>query len=139
MHSPAGQRRRWPTSVQPQRKRRRSAPLVPVLALAVTTAGLVACAPRASSEPQSSPPNATVIRTVDGDTVDLDSDIRGRIRLCVIGINAPEVHKRGWTVGCSGPEAAAWAAQTLPAGQRVAVIDDPTQDSHDRYGRTYLH
>lgn len=45
---------------------------------------------------------------------------------------------RGWSVGCWGPEAARFAADTL-TGQRIALVTDPGQDSHDRYGRTYLH
>jgi micrococcal nuclease len=55
-----------------------------------------------------------------------------------LGIDSPEVHRPGWSVGCGGPEAAKFAADTL-TGQRVTLADDPTQDSHDRYGRTYLH
>lgn len=49
-----------------------------------------------------------------------------------------EMHKPGWSVGCWGPEAARFAADTL-TGQRIALVADPGQDSHDRYGRTYLH
>lgn len=49
-----------------------------------------------------------------------------------------EMAKPGWSVGCWGPEAARFAADTL-TGQRVALVADPTQDSHDRYGRTLAY
>ncbi|WP_198529218.1 hypothetical protein [Mycolicibacterium obuense] len=49
-----------------------------------------------------------------------------------------EVHRPGWSVGCWGPEAERFAAETL-TGQRISLTADPTQDTHDRYGRTYLH
>ena len=42
------------------------------------------------------------------------------------------------TVGCWGPEASAFARDAL-AGQRVALVGDPTQDSHDKYGRTLAY
>ncbi|SBS78108.1 Thermonuclease (fragment) [uncultured Mycobacterium sp.] len=75
---------------------------------------------------------------VDGYTVDVVDDSRGRLRIRVIGIDGPEVHKPGYSVGCWGPQASAFARDTL-TGQRVAIVTDPSQDTHDRYGRTYLH
>ena len=38
----------------------------------------------------------------------------------------------------AGPEATAFAESTL-VGQRVALVTDPTQDQHDRYGRTLAY
>lgn len=84
------------------------------------------------------PVTATVLRAVDGDTLDVRDDTRGRLRVRLLGIDSPEVHKPGWSVGCWGPEAARFAADTL-TGQRIALVGDPGQDFHDRYGRTYLH
>ncbi|MFT8180194.1 thermonuclease family protein, partial [Mycobacteroides chelonae] len=43
--------------------------------------------------------------------------------------------RKGWSVGCHGPEASSYAKATL-TGQRVALVIDPTQDATDRYGRT---
>ena len=83
-------------------------------------------------------PTATVLRVVDGDTLDVKDDHRGRLRVRVLGIDTPEIHRPGWSVGCWGPEAERFATETL-TGQRVILTADPTQDANDRYGRTYLH
>ncbi len=80
-------------------------------------------------------PTATVLRAVDGDTVDVRDDVRGRLRIRVLGIDSPELHKPGWTVGCFAQEAADFATQTL-SGRRVAIVGDPSQDPRDKYGRT---
>ena len=81
---------------------------------------------------------ATVLRIVDGDTVDIVDDVRGRLRVRVLGIDTPETKKPGYTVGCWGPEATDFARATL-LGQRVALIPAPTQDRTDRYGRTLAY
>lgn len=78
---------------------------------------------------------AEVLRVVDGDTIDIRDDIRGRLRVRVLGIDTPETKKPGYDVGCWGPEATEFARSTL-LGQRVALQPDPTQDRTDRYGRT---
>ncbi|MGV7570839.1 micrococcal nuclease-like nuclease [Mycobacteroides abscessus subsp. massiliense] len=78
---------------------------------------------------------ATVLRVIDGDTLDLADDRRGRLRIRVLGIDTPEATTK---VGCWGPQATEFAKSTLE-GARVAIITDPTQALHDRYGRTYLH
>ena len=78
------------------------------------------------------------MKVVDGDTIDIRDDVRGRLRVRLLGIDTPETKKPGYTVGCGGPEATSFAVQTM-LGERVAVVADPTQDSTDRYGRTYLH
>jgi micrococcal nuclease len=79
--------------------------------------------------------NATVVKVVDGDTVDVRSDDRGRLRIRVVGIDTPEVKRPNYTVGCGGVEASQYAEELL-AGQRVAIVADPSQDVRDRYGRT---
>ncbi len=81
---------------------------------------------------------ATVLRIVDGDTVDIVDDVRGRLRVRLLGIDTPETKKPGYTVGCWGPEASAFATDAL-LGRRVALIADPTQDRTDRYGRTLAY
>ena len=90
----------------------------------------------ASAEPVLT--TATVLRAVDGDTVDIVDDVRGRLRVRLLGIDTPETKKPGYTVGCWGPEASEFATETL-VGQRVALIPDPTQDRTDRYGRTLAY
>jgi micrococcal nuclease len=81
---------------------------------------------------------ASVLKVVDGDTIDVRDDIRGRLRVRVLGIDTPETKKPGYTVGCWGTEATAFARSAL-VGQRVAVELDPTQDRTDRYGRTLAY
>jgi endonuclease YncB( thermonuclease family) len=70
----------------------------------------------------------TVVRVVDGDTVDvrLTSGKRERVRL--IGIDATE---RG---ACFSAQASA-RARALAADRRVVLRGDSTQDTRDRYGR----
>jgi micrococcal nuclease len=84
------------------------------------------------------PVTATVLKVVDGDTIDIRDDNRGRLRLRLLGIDTPETKKPGYSVGCWGPEATEFARSTM-VGQRVAVIGDPTQDPTDRYGRTLAY
>jgi micrococcal nuclease len=81
---------------------------------------------------------AVVLKVVDGDTVDIRDDVRGRLRIRLLGIDTPETKKPGYTVGCWGPEATEFAKQTL-LGQRVAFTTDPTQGMYDRYGRTLAY
>src|SRR4051812_42180107 len=111
--------------------RRRASTAIAVAVSAVALAASACSSLRA--EPDAT--TATVLRIVDGDTVDVVDDTRGRLRIRVLGIDSPEVHKPGYSVGCWGPQATEFARTTL-AGQRVSVITDPTQDLHDRYGRT---
>jgi micrococcal nuclease len=39
---------------------------------------------------------ATVLRVVDGDTVDIVDDARGRLRVRLLGIDTPETKKQGF-------------------------------------------
>lgn|GEM_PF-6992133 len=81
---------------------------------------------------------AVVVRVVDGDTIDIRDDNRGRLRIRVLGIDTPETKKPGYTIGCWGPQATQFAVDEL-LEQRVALITDPTQDTNDRYGRTLAY
>jgi len=110
-------------------------------AAAVVLVAVAGCAAPTADLPARAEPavaTATVLRAVDGDTVDIRDDQRGRLRIRLLGVDAPEVHRPGWSVGCWGPEAARYA-QDMLVGQRVAVVSDPTQDRVDRDGRTCLH
>jgi micrococcal nuclease len=81
---------------------------------------------------------AVVVRVVDGDTIDIRDDNRGRLRIRALGIDTPETKKPGYTIGCWGPQATQFAVDEL-LEQRVALITDPTQDTNDRYGRTLAY
>ncbi|HEY8368526.1 MAG TPA: thermonuclease family protein [Thermodesulfobacteriota bacterium] len=76
----------------------------------------------------------TVLRVVDGDTVDVQLGGR-RERLRLIGLNTPETVDPRRPVECFGREASAKAKALLPAGTRVYVEQDPQQGQRDRYGR----
>jgi micrococcal nuclease len=81
---------------------------------------------------------ALVLKVVDGDTIDIRDDNRGRLRVRLLGIDTAETKKPGYTIGCWGPEATEFAKSTM-VGQRVALVPDPTQDTTDRYGRTLAY
>ncbi len=98
-------------------------------------AGLLG-APAAAADPVAV--TATVLRVVDGDTIDVRDDVRGRLRIRILGIDTPETKKPGYTVGCWGPQATEFARANL-VEQRVAIVYDPTQGMHDRYGRTLAY
>ena len=87
---------------------------------------LLASVPTVRADPVNT--TAVVLKVVDGDTVDIRDDVRGRLRIRLLGIDTPETKKPGYTVGCWGPEATQFAKDTL-LGQRVAFIGDPTQDA----------
>jgi endonuclease YncB( thermonuclease family) len=73
-----------------------------------------------------------------GTPVDIVDDVRGRLRIRLLGIDTPETKKPGYTVGCWGPQATEFAKSTL-LGQRVAFVTDPSQGMYDRFGRTLAY
>jgi micrococcal nuclease len=81
---------------------------------------------------------ALVLKVVDGDTVDIVDDVRGRLRIRLLGIDTPETKKPEFTVGCGGPEATQFAKSTL-VGQRVTFVTDPSQGERDRFGRSLAY
>lgn len=128
---------------RPRRSRLRSQLVVagkPLLAALLAAAALAAAtllAPVVSTA-DTADTTAEVLNVVDGDTIDIRDDNRGRLRVRVLGIDTPETKKPGSTVGCWGPEATEFARSSL-LGQRVALQLDPTQDRTDRYGRTLAY
>lgn len=75
----------------------------------------------------------TVVRVVDGDTIDVMEDgVTVRVRL--IGINTPETVDPRRTVECFGKEASRKIKDLLSSGV-VRLVNDKTQDTHDKYGR----
>ncbi len=107
-----------------------------VAALFVTATAIQFLPPTAAADPGSA--TALVLKVVDGDTIDIRDDNRGRLRVRILGIDTPETQKPGYTVGGWGPEATAFAKSTL-VGQRVELVTDPTQARTDRYGRTLAY
>ena len=97
---------------------------------------LLVSSPTARAQPVDT--TAVVLKVVDGDTIDIRDDNRGRLRVRLLGIDTPETKKPGYMVGCWGPEATEFAKSTM-VGQRVALVPDPTQDRTDGYGRTLAY
>lgn len=109
------------------------------LLVATTTAGVgVAVLSSPSAVADTVTATAVVLNVVDGDTIDIRDDVRGRLRVRLLGIDTPETKKPGYTVGCWGPEATEFARTTM-VGQRVALVPDSTQERTDHYGRTLAY
>jgi endonuclease YncB( thermonuclease family) len=92
---------------------------------------LAACLPfpAAAQAPSTS---ATVLRVVEGDTVDVITAEGTRERVRLIGIDAPAADP---PVMCFGIEARQRARELLPEGAAVVVEMDAGQGERDRYGR----
>ena len=126
----------------PRRGGRVRRPLVG-LALSLACVGPAGCgadrAPHDAAPPVAGPrpPHgafaATVERVVDGDTFVARRDGR-RLRVRLIGVDAPESVRPGAPVDCYGPEAARLLRDLLPRGValRAAYQGEPRQD---RFGR----
>ena len=93
------------------------------------------CRPSTAAAP-TSPLAATVVKVIDGDTIDLRfGDTIERVRL--IGIDTPETVKPNTPVQCYGPEASAHTKSLLPKGTAVTVERD--LEPRDTYGRLLLY
>ena len=76
--------------------------------------------------------NATLLRVIDGDTIDVDlSGHKERVRL--IGIDTPETVKPNTPVQCYGPEASAHTKSLLHKGDPLHLERDA--EARDTYGR----
>lgn len=76
---------------------------------------------------------ATIIRIVDGDTVDVLLN-RKKERVRIIGIDAPESVAPQREIECYGPEASEYLKKILPMQSQVQLLPEP-KDNRDRYGR----
>ena len=88
-------------------------------------------APRDTLRPTGVTETATVLRVVDGDTIQVDRG-QGRERVRYIGIDTPESVRPGHPVEWMGVEAAA-ANEALVAGREVVLERDVSET--DRFGR----
>lgn len=72
--------------------------------------------------------SATVIKVIDGDTVDLNIDLGFKLRFQLrgrfTGINAPEGKQT---------ETASWLREQLPVGKTVIVETKKTQEKYGRW------
>lgn len=108
--------------------------LAPALAvIAGLLTGVGAASPSAADPVQTTlRQRTTIVRVVDGDTLNvrLRSGDQKPVRL--IGIDTPEVYPG---IECGGPQASGSLQRLLPVGTLVRLVSDPTQDRVDRYGR----
>ena len=103
-----------------------------VLAAACGGGTTAAPSPTTSNSTGIAASNATVVRVIDGDTI--DADIGGRDeRVRLIGIDTPETKKPNTPIQCYGPEASDFTKHTLPAGTRILIVRD--LEARDDYGR----
>ena len=99
---------------------------------------ITACRPGSTATPATSVPptvlgvNATMLRVVDGDTIDVTIGGR-RERVRLIGIDTPETKKPNTPVQCYGPEATAFTTSLLPVGTELHLERDVV--ARDDYGR----
>jgi endonuclease YncB( thermonuclease family) len=75
-----------------------------------------------------------VVRVVDGDTLMARID-GSRVRVRLLGVDAPESVTPDQPVQCFGPQAGDAARRLLPEGARISLETDPTQGREDRFGR----
>ena len=75
---------------------------------------------------------ATVVRTLDGDTIEVRLRSGATDTIRVLGVDTPETHHPTKPVQCFGPEAAAYTRRRL-LGRAVELEGDV--ESHDVYGR----
>jgi micrococcal nuclease len=114
---------------------------IPAAVTALSLAVLAGCAsggaPEGEPEPAGAAParlSGTVERVVDGDT--LVARIDGeRVRVRLLGVDAPERAAGYGSAACYGVEATETARDLLPLGARIALRTDPTQGREDRFGR----
>lgn len=74
-----------------------------------------------------------VIRTSDGDTIDVDMNGHTET-IRFIGVDTPETHRPNSPVQCYGPEATTYT-KALIGNNSVRLEADPEDTNRDRYGR----
>ena len=107
---------------------------LPILLVACTSAPgrVVPTAATAATAPGALEPNATLVKVVDGDTIDVTiNGTKERVRL--IGIDTPETKKPNTPVECFGPEASAFTTSLLPEGTLLHLERDV--EARDKYDR----
>ena len=130
------------TSANLQDEHRRPCHHCVMNAIAATAAILVLSALSGCSSEAPSPPSSeaavslsgTVDRVIDGDTLIARIDGR-RVRVRLLGVDAPESAAGYGSPECFAVGAADAARELLPRGARIGLRTDPTQGREDRFGR----
>ena len=105
-------------------------------AAALICALLTGCEALAPPTPAASTPDAPlrVVEVLDGDTLRVETSTGDRVRVRVLGIDAPEEAKDDVPAECGASEARD-ALAALVDDQRVGLTTDARSDTEDRYGR----
>ena len=110
-----------------------------IRAAAAALALAAACGCSSTAQEETAPASevvltGTVDRVIDGDT--LTARIDGeRVRVRLLGVDAPETPGGRSPAECYGVEADDAARGLLPRGARIVLRTDPTQGREDRFGR----
>lgn len=76
---------------------------------------------------------ATVVRVIDGDTI--DAEVNGEVqRVRLLNVDTPETKHPEKPVQCLGPEATAFLEELLAPGEQIELVYDVERT--DRYDRT---
>lgn len=75
-----------------------------------------------------------VTRVADGDTVTIRSKSGEKLKVRLLGIDAPEIAHGAKPADCGGPEAAS-ALRKLLSGRDAILVTDARADDVDRFGR----
>lgn len=130
------------STTSPRSRRRQAAALASVLAVCVGS--LTGCALLLSAPLEEPAPPASngarsvlvtagkVVRVADGDTVTVQTPTE-KMKVRLLGIDAPEIAHGSSPADCGGPQAAALRA--LVKGRKVTLSTDTHADNHDRFGR----
>jgi micrococcal nuclease len=84
----------------------------------------------------SRPTPATVVQTIDGDTIVVRTGEGEQLTIRLLGVDTPETHHPHKPVECFGPEAEAYTRARL-LGKQVALEFDV--ERHDVYDRTLAY
>jgi micrococcal nuclease len=84
----------------------------------------------------SRPTLATVVQTIDGDTIVVRARSGAQLTIRMLGVDTPETHHPHKPVECFGPEAEAYTRARL-FGKQVSLEFDV--ERHDIYGRTLAY
>ena len=105
-------------------------------AIAAAATPLFISPPTVAADPIAA--TATVLKVVDGDTIDIRDNVRGSSTRADLGNRHTRNEEARLHRRLLGTKATEFAQSTM-VGQRVALVTDPTQDRTDRYGRTLAY
>ena len=131
------------STTSPRGRRRQAAALASALAVCVgslTGCALLLSAPLEEPAPPASSGSRSVlvtagkvVRVADGDTVTVQTATE-KMKVRLLGIDAPEIAHGSSPADCGGPQAAA-ALRALVKGRKVTLSTDAHAGRHDRFGR----